>query len=253
MIDKNSEAFLKQQEFLQKISAEYLKRAWERKTINILWISCSTINKDDDEPRMPSSEKILIETMDMAKAMRSDVETKLVKLRDLKFENCEANYSIQWDFCTWPCRISQRLWAKDELIQLYNAIVDRADIILISTPIRRWNPASLYFKLVERLNAIENQKEVYWVDLMHNQQMWFVIVWAQDWVQSCLWNMSAFRLQLWSTLPKNCFVWFTSWWFQNDRTDLVISEIEKNKDYIKNAQTELLVNQFKLIDDRRKG
>lgn len=59
----------------------------------------------------------------------------------------------------------------DPLTQLYDDIVDWADIVIVATPIRRGNASSLYYKLVERLNCIENQQEVYGVNLIHNKLM----------------------------------------------------------------------------------
>jgi multimeric flavodoxin WrbA len=61
-------------------------------------------------------------------------------LEDLNFDHCEGNYSIQGHYCTWPCRISQRKAEKgiaDPLTQLYNDLVDRCDIVIVATPIRR--------------------------------------------------------------------------------------------------------------------
>lgn len=49
--------------------------------------------------------------------------------------------------------------------------------------------------MVERLNCIQTQKEVYDVDLIHDQAAGFVIVGGQDGVQACLGNMFAFWTQ----------------------------------------------------------
>jgi membrane-bound inhibitor of C-type lysozyme len=84
-----------QQQLLQQFAAQYKKNAAARKTINILGISCSTINTDDETPRVPSSEKVLQDALDYACVTYKTVETKLVKLRDLSFAHCEANYSIK--------------------------------------------------------------------------------------------------------------------------------------------------------------
>ena len=96
----------------------------ERKTINILGISSSSVNSDDKIVRVPSSEKILLETLELAKSIDSNVDTQVFKLRDIKYLPCEANYSIQSDYCTWPCYISQRYPETDGLIPVYKAIVE---------------------------------------------------------------------------------------------------------------------------------
>lgn len=137
MIDIQSEQYKAQKKFLQECAAKYKKNAQERKTINILGISCSTINTDDEHLRVPSSEKVLEDTLMYAKQYDSSVETKLIKLRDLDFGHCEANYSIHADYCTWPCRLSQRKKDSDQLVSVYNALTDWCDIVLIATPIRR--------------------------------------------------------------------------------------------------------------------
>ena len=74
--------------------------------------------------------------------------------------------------------------------------MDWCDIVIIATPIRRNNPSSLYYKLVERLNCVENQKEVYGVDLVHDKLMGMVIVGAQDGAQHVMGQM----MSVWSEL-----------------------------------------------------
>jgi len=106
---------LAQQKLLQQFAQQYRDHAAARKTINILGISCSTINTDDEIRRVPSSEKVLIDALAYAKDGHDLIETKLVKLRDISFDHCEANYSIEGDYCTWPCWISQRK-KEDELL-----------------------------------------------------------------------------------------------------------------------------------------
>lgn len=90
----HSKERLAQQKLLQQFAQQYVDNAIARKTINILGISCSTVNTDDETPRIPSSEKVLIDALGYAKDNYAVVETKLVKLRDISFEHCEANYSI---------------------------------------------------------------------------------------------------------------------------------------------------------------
>lgn len=198
------------------------------------------------------------QVLEHAKLLSSEIEvlTRTHILEDLDFNHCEGNYSIQWHYCTRPCRISQRMaeaWKADPLSQLYYDLVDRADIVIVATPIRRWNASSLYYKLVERLNCIENQKEVYWVDLVHNKLMWMVIIWAQDWAQHVMWQMMSVRAELWFAFAKSPYVAYTAGWLLNDRIDLIPEQLEHDQNLIDEMIDEMLTNQFKIIMDRRKN
>lgn len=241
---QNSESFLKEKEKLLLEVEKIKSNVRDRKTINILGISCSTVNRDDKEIRIPSSEKLLLETFDIAKSIDSSVETKLFKLRDIKFLPCEANYSIKGHYCTWPCFITQKHPELDDLWPLYEALVYWSDILLITTPLRWGNPASLYFKFVERLNCIENQKEVYGVDLIQNQSCGFIIVGAQDGVQHAAGNMFNFWSQSGFAFPKNSFVGYTSGGFTNKDTDQVWGNIERDKEEIHESLKEMISNQI---------
>jgi len=239
-----------QQQVLQQFATQYKTNAETRKTINVLGISCSTINTDDETPRVPSSEKILNDALAYAKDAYDVVDTKLVKLRDISFAHCEANYSIKGEYCTWPCWISQRK-KEDELLGVYNLLVDRADVIIIATPIRRWAPASLYFKFIERLNCLENQKEVYDVDLLGQQQMGFVIVGAQDGVQACLGQMMAQCSQMGFGFAKHPYVGYTSGNYTNDAMEQTAEHMEKDREVIVSQYMEMIDNQVQMVKNLR--
>lgn len=253
---KKTDQFTAQQKFLQTCSDDFLKHSRERKTINILWIGCSSTNKDDTPPRTPSTHHILEQILWLAKSIDPTIQvnTKTIILEDLNFDHCEWNYSVQWHYCTRPCWISQRKaqkWIADPLTQLYNDITDWADIVLIASPIRRGNASSLYYKLVERCNCIENQKEVYGVDLIHNKLMWAIVIWAQDGVQHVLWSIMTTRSQMGFAFAKQPFVWYTAWWYLNDRIDLVPTQLKEENEIIMEIAKEMLENQFTTIKARR--
>jgi multimeric flavodoxin WrbA len=173
----------------------------------------------------------------------------------LNFDHCEGNYSIQWHYCTRPCRISQRKaekWLADPLTQLYNDLVDRCDIVIVATPIRRWNASSLYYKLVERLNCIENQKEVYGVDLLHNKLMGMIVMGAQDGAQHVMGQMMSVWSELWFAFAKSPYVAYTAGWLLNSRIDLIQSQIERDQELINEMISDMLTNQFEIIINRRK-
>jgi multimeric flavodoxin WrbA len=46
---------------------------------------------------------------------------------------------------------------KDGMTQVYREMVLWADIVLLATPIRWGNASSLYYKMAERLNTVQNQ------------------------------------------------------------------------------------------------
>ena len=130
-----------QQHSLQQQSNNYLHNAQSRTSINIMLITCSTVNKDDEPTRVPSSEQIGLDVMELAHKLYPDheIQTKVFKLREIDFAHCEANYSISGHYCTWPCWISQRmaqLGKADPLTELYYSLVDWCDGVLIATPIR---------------------------------------------------------------------------------------------------------------------
>ena len=257
MIDKISKEYLAQQQFLQTQLDLFKKHSDERTTINILWIWCSSTNLDDEIRRIPSSHEILEHTLQTAKKLYPDQEVMIRKhiLEDLDFDHCEGNYSIQGHYCTWPCWISQKKaekWLADPLTQLYNDLIDRCDIVIVATPIRRWNASSLYYKLVERLNCIENQKEVYWVDLVHNKLMGMIIMGAQDGAQHVMWQMMSIWSELWFAFAKSPYVAYTAGWLLNDRIDLIPSQLKKDQKLIDDMIHDMLTNQFETIINRRK-
>jgi hypothetical protein len=138
---KLTDARTAQQRNLQEQSANYLRNAQARTSINIMLITCSTVNGDDEPVRVPSSEQIGLDTLELARRLYPDqeIQTKVFKLREIDFAHCEANYSVSGHYCTWPCWISQRmaqLGKADPLTELYYSLVDWCDIVLIATPIR---------------------------------------------------------------------------------------------------------------------
>lgn len=252
----NSPAYLAQQKILHEQSATYLAHAQSRKTINIMGIACSSVNHDDEDPRVPSSTKILMDTLAYAQTMTSTypIETKQYILDDIEFKHCEANYSMKGHYCTWPCRISQRMsqkWLTDPLTSLYYDLVDRCDIVLLATPIRWGSPSSLYFKLVERLNCIENQKEVYGVDLVHDQLCGGIIIGAQDGAQHVMGTIMSTWSELWFSFAKNPFVAYTAWWLRNQRTDIIPNQLDEEKKLIQAMQHDMLSAQIRMIEQRR--
>lgn len=257
MIDTTTKEYKAQKIFLETQSDLFKKHSDDRKTINILAIGCSTTNLDDEIRRVPSSHKIMNQVLEKAQWLYPEIEvlTRTHILEDLNFDHCEGNYSIQWHYCTRPCWISQKKadkWLADPLTQLYNDLVDRCDIVIVATPIRRWNASSLYYKLVERLNCIENQKEVYGVDLLHNKLMGMIVMGAQDGAQHVMGQMMSVWSELWFAFAKSPYVAYTAGWLLNNRIDLIPSQLERDQELIDEMISDMLSNQFEIIINRRK-
>ena len=101
-------------------------------------------------------------------------ETKLIQLAEVKFKHCEGYYSKAAPACTWPCTLTQ-MDAEDELEPVYEALVHWADVVLVATPIRWGAASSLYFKLAERLNCVQNQVTLNDRVLIQNKVASFII------------------------------------------------------------------------------
>src|SRR5216110_1772678 len=118
-----------------------------------------------DEEQVPSfaveerADGVYVQTPpDMPRKLAAD--TQLIRLRDLTFQHCEGNYSKASHACTWPCAITERDPA-DQMTAVYEGLVHWADVVLISTPIRWGNASSLYYKMAERLNCVQNQVTIH--------------------------------------------------------------------------------------------
>ena len=97
-----------------------------------------------------------------------DCETRLIAVRDLAFRACEGFYSKSARACTWPCSITQ-MDSNDQMDQVYEGVVHWADVILVATPIRWGGASSLYYKMVERMNCIQNQETIANRHLLRNK------------------------------------------------------------------------------------
>ena len=138
-------------------------------------------------------------------------ETKLVKLNDLKFRNCEGYYSKAAKACTWPCSITS-MDQTDQLDQVYELAVHWADILLIATPIRWGAASSLYYKMVERMNCIQNQITLNNKVLIRNKVAAFIITGGQDGIQAVAGQMMGFFSEIGYLLPQFPFIAHSLGW-----------------------------------------
>jgi nitrite reductase/ring-hydroxylating ferredoxin subunit/multimeric flavodoxin WrbA len=166
-----------------------------------------------DAPRYSGSEALL--TSALAAARDDGCETQLISLDALRFHACEGYYSKAARACTWPCSITQ-MRADDELTAVYEALVHWADVVLVATPIRWGQASSLYFKMAERLNCIQNQITTHNRVLIQNKVAGFIIVGGQDNVQGVAGQMLGFFAELGFQFPPFPYVAHSRGWSAED-------------------------------------
>jgi multimeric flavodoxin WrbA/nitrite reductase/ring-hydroxylating ferredoxin subunit len=192
--------------------------------IRVVGISTTAMNHE--EPRYSTSEKLLNVALDHAREAMG-AETRLIKLNDLRFRTCEGYYSKSAQSCVWPCTITQAD-PKDQMERVYEALVFWADVVIIATPIRWGAASSLYFKMAERMNCIQNQITISDTVLIRNKVASFIITGGQDNIQGVAGQMMTFFTELGFHLPQFPFIAHSRGWSAED--------MEKNVDYVEKSQ-----------------
>jgi nitrite reductase/ring-hydroxylating ferredoxin subunit/multimeric flavodoxin WrbA len=191
-----------------------LSRKVERADGAIRVAGISTTNMDESNPRYSTSDALLEVSLAHARdALRC--EAKLIRLSSLKFRNCEGYYSKSANACTWPCSITQ-MDASDELTEVYEALVHWADVVIVATPIRWGVASSLYFKMAERLNCIQNQITIRDNALIRRKVAAFVITGGQDNVQGVAGEMLCFFSELGFCFPQFPYIAHSRGWSAED-------------------------------------
>ena len=208
---------------------------------NILGIS--TTNMNNDLPRYSTSEAALEMALDYAKEHHG-AATKMLKLRDLGFRACEGYYSQHMNACTWPCSITE-MKPKDGMTQVYRDMILWADIVMIATPIRWGNPSSLYFKMAERLNCVQNQITLKDKVLIKNKVASFIITGGQDNIQQVAGQMMVFFTDLGFTFPPFSFLGWSRGWTAEDMDKNVLQF--KRSEYIQRTTKELIDNSIETL------
>jgi nitrite reductase/ring-hydroxylating ferredoxin subunit/multimeric flavodoxin WrbA len=203
---------------------------------NILGIS--TTNMNEALPRYSTSEAALELALNYAKDHHG-AETKMLKLRDLGFRACEGYYSQHMNACTWPCSITE-MEPKDGMTPVYRDMILWADIVLVATPIRWGNPSSLYFKMAERLNCVQNQITIKDKVLVKNKVASFIITGGQDNIQQVAGQMMVFFTDLGFTFPPFSFLGWSRGWTAEDMDKNVMQF--KRSEYIQRTAKELVDN-----------
>lgn len=184
--------------------------------LNAPWriVGISATNMDEANPRFSTSEHLLKLGLEHAQTTLG-ADTRLIRLSSLRFRACEGYYSKAARACTWPCSITQ-MDPSDEMEQVYEAVVQWADIIVIASPIRWGVASSLYFRMQERMNCIQNQETIADRILMRNKVAAFIITGGQDNVQGVVGQMMTFFGELGCQFPQFPFIAHSRGWSAED-------------------------------------
>lgn len=185
----------------------------------------STTMMHAEHPRYSTSDALL--EIALAHAAASGCETQLIRLRELNFRACEGYYSKSAHACTWPCSITQ-MDPNDQLDRVYEAFVHWADALLVATPIRWGAASSLYYKMVERMNCIQNQETIANRHLLSSKAAAFIITGGQDNVQAVAGQMLAFFAEVGCQFPQFPYIAHSRGWSAED--------MENNVRYVKESE-----------------
>jgi multimeric flavodoxin WrbA len=205
-----------------------LKYQTSAKSLNVLGISTTNMNA---KFKRPSTSELALEKALQVAEKHYSAKTKLLKLRELNFRNCEGYYSMNETACTWPCTISQQD-PNDGMNNIYRDMVLWADVVLLATPIRWGQASALYYQMAERLNTVENKTAG------------FIITGGQDNIQAVAGSLMMFFTELGFSLPPFAFMGWSRGWIAEDTSENV-KEFQKSA-YIDRSVEDLVHNTVKL-------
>ena len=90
----------------------------------------------------------------------------------------------------------------DQMEKVYEGVVHWADVMIVATPIRWGGASSLYYKMVERMNCIQNQETMANNHLLRNKVAGFIITGGQDNVQAVAGQMLGFFAEIGVQFPQ---------------------------------------------------
>ena len=213
--------------------AHPLARKVEREPGPIRVAGISTTVMDRAYPRVSTSDLLLEVAVNHA-AGACGAETRLIRLNELRFRHCEGYYSKSAHACTWPCSITQ-MDPEDQLDQVYEAIVHWSDVLLLATPIRWGSASSLYYKMAERLNCVQNQITIRNRVLIRNKVAAFIVTGGQDNVQGVVGPLLTFFGELGFLFPQFPFVAHSRGWSAEDMENNVRA-VEQSADLRQGAE-----------------
>ncbi len=190
-----------------------LARKVERAPGPIRVVGIATSPMDEVNPRFSGSDHLLRHALESCAVYGA--ESKLIRLSALKFRACEGYYSKSAHACTWPCSITQ-MDESDQLDRVYEAVVHWADAIIVASPIRWGAASSLYFKMAERLNCVQNAITIRNQVLIRNKVAGFIVVGGQDNIQGVAGQMLGFFAELGFIFPQFPYVAHSRGWSSED-------------------------------------
>jgi nitrite reductase/ring-hydroxylating ferredoxin subunit/multimeric flavodoxin WrbA len=199
-------------------------------------LGIGSTNMDVNNPRYSTSDALLAEAI--AEAESLGCETRTIRLAELKFRPCEGYYSKSAHACTWPCSITQ-MDPTDQMERVYEGIVHWGDVILVATPIRGGNASSLYYRMVERMNCVQNQVTIANRVLLRNKVAAFFITGGQDNVQAVAGQMLGFFAEIGCHFPQFPFVAQSRGWSAEDMENNV--EVVKHSKELRDGARSLAV------------
>jgi multimeric flavodoxin WrbA/nitrite reductase/ring-hydroxylating ferredoxin subunit len=202
-----------------------LARPIQRQAGPIRVLGISTTAMTAEHPRYSTSDDLLETALKHAEA-ELGCETQLQRVRELNVRACEGFYSKAARACTWPCSITQ-MDPTDEMERIYEGLVHWADVVLVSTPIRWGSASSLYFKMVERMNCIQNQETIANKHLLHNKVAAFIITGGQDNIQAVAGQMLGFFAEIGCQFPQYPYLAHSRGWSAED--------MENNMRYVRES------------------
>jgi multimeric flavodoxin WrbA/nitrite reductase/ring-hydroxylating ferredoxin subunit len=203
-----------------------LTRPLDREPGPVRVVGISTTNMDLAHPRYSTSDALLTEALRHA-GEELGKPTRLIRLAELRFRACEGYYSKAARACTWPCSITQ-MDPNDEMDQVYEAFVHWADVIVVATPIRWGAASSLYHRMVERMNCIQNQVTIADRVLLRNKVTSLIITGGQDNVQAVAGQMLGFFGEIGCVFPQFPYVAHSRGWSHED--------MENNVTYVQQSE-----------------
>ena len=111
----------------------------------------------------------------------------------------------------------------DQMEQVYEGIVHWADVVLVATPIRWGAPSSLYQKMIERMNCVQNQITIQDRVLIRDKVAGFIITGGQDNVQAVAGSLLGFFAEIGCVFPPFPYVAHSRGWSAEDMENNVRS------------------------------
>ena len=102
------------------------------------------------------------------------------------------------------------------MIQIYEKVILWADVVLITTPVRWGSASSLYYKMIQRMNCVQNQIITHNRYLIRDKVAAFIITGGQDNVQHIAGELMSFWSQMGFVFGKFPYVGWTRGWYAED-------------------------------------